>query len=741
MGLAAAALMPGQATAGVYRVANCSDGAPPVTDAFNLFATRGMRITKACASRNEGVGGLIVGNTVRSKRNVKRGAYAQVSLEAPPGSTFLAYDWKGQSKRTDCRYALQVWAEVPNAKPLVIHNRPANKACPKKKHRQRGKLHFTGFDVRGAVRIVHRVVCVGDSKRRYCSASGRNEISTYSAAVTVQDDVPPTVQVHQDTALTRGEWINGDQPVNYDAVDTAGVESAQLLIGNVPAGTHDRPCVLATPPTQSDPRVSFTTAVPCPNGQGQIIPNLARAAEGSHPLVVVATDPAGNVGRSQELTARIDRTAPARVDVGVEGGETWRKRNDFAVKWTNPFEADRAPIVAAVRKLCPVAGGNCITSETAGPNIARLGVPVPKPGEWTVSLWRRDAAGNASDLMASVPARLRYDPEPPQLGFEIPVPSDPTLVAVRATDSVSGVVDGGIELGAVNSGVWQTLPVQREGERFVARIDDTKFAPGLYQLRARAVDHAGNEASTTLRSDGQSMTLNLPVRVVSALQTTFEQERTVRERVRRKGRIRVVRKRVVVPSQSARVLFGESAQVGGRLVAPDGSGIAGANVSVVAVSPFGVEEVIDTVQTAPDGGFRYTASGIANRTLRFVYAGSSVILPTHSELAMTVPASTTLRVNKHRLRNGQTVIFSGPVSTLPLPPEGKLIEMQVKQPGRWQTFKTVRTDAAGQFQVRYKFRRTSGVVDYFFRVRLPAEAGYPFTAGVSRVVRVRVSGP
>jgi hypothetical protein len=56
MGLAAAALMPGQATAGVYRVANCSDGAPPVTDAFNLFATRGMRITKACASRNEGVG-------------------------------------------------------------------------------------------------------------------------------------------------------------------------------------------------------------------------------------------------------------------------------------------------------------------------------------------------------------------------------------------------------------------------------------------------------------------------------------------------------------------------------------------------------------------------------------------------------------------------------------------------------------------------------------------------------------
>ena len=147
------------------------------------------------------------------------------------------------------------------------------------------------------------------------------------------------------------------------------------------------------------------------------------------------------------------------------------------------------------------------------------------------------------------------------------------------------------------------------------------------------------------------------------------------------------------------------------------------------------------MQTGADGSFAYTATGVANRTLRFAYAGSPGILPAQSELAMTVPASTELRVNRHRLRNGQTVIFRGPVRTGPLPPEGKLLEMQVRQPGRWQTFKTVRSDAAGQFEVRYTFRRTSGVVDYRFRVRLPAEAGYPFTAGVSRVVTVRVKGP
>ena len=36
----------------------------------------------------------------------------------------------------------------------------------------------------------------------------------------------------------------------------------------------------------------------------------------------------------------------------------------------------------------------------------------------TVSLWRRDAAGNEAESMASVPVTLRYDPDAPQLGFE-----------------------------------------------------------------------------------------------------------------------------------------------------------------------------------------------------------------------------------------------------------------------------------------------------------------------------------
>jgi hypothetical protein len=159
-------------------------------------------------------------------------------------------------------------------------------------------------------------------------------------------------------------------------------------------------------------------------------------------------DPAGNTGEAAPVTARIDRTPPGRVDVGVEGGDAWRSRNDFAVAWSNPDEGDRAPIVAAVQKLCPAAGGDCARSEHVAPGVARLATPVPGPGAWTVSLWRRDAASDEADSMASVPVTLRCDPDAPQLGFEPTVPSDPTLVAVKATDAVSGVADGGIEISA-----------------------------------------------------------------------------------------------------------------------------------------------------------------------------------------------------------------------------------------------------------------------------------------------------
>ena len=80
--------------------------------------------------------------------------------------------------------------------------------------------------------------------------------------------------------------------------------------------------------------------------------------------------------------------------------------------------------------------------------------------------------------------------------------------------------------------------------------------------------------------------------------------------------------------------------------------------------------------------------------------------------------------------------------SLPLPPTGKLIELQVRQPsGEWTTFRTLRTDSSGRWALRYRFRYVACDTRYRLRVRIPGEAGYPFDTGVSRRHAVVVRGP
>ena len=240
-----------------------------------------------------------------------------------------------------------------------------------------------------------------------------------------------------------------------------------------------------------------------------------------------AQDTAGNIGDSPAVTARIDNTPPGRVDVSVEGGDgvaqPQRLRGGVDQPARGRPRADRGRRATSSARS---SAGAAAAGEQAGADLSRFGVAVPAPGEWTVSLWRRDAAGNESEDAASVPVTLRYDPEPPQLGFEPPSAADPTLVAVAGDRQ--GLRAGGrrrSRSARAGSGIWQALPTQKDGSRLLARIDDAALPAGGYLLRARAADQAHNEASTDRRLDGQPMALTLPVRIVSTMQAGFERVR------------------------------------------------------------------------------------------------------------------------------------------------------------------------------------------------------------------------
>ncbi|HKH16611.1 MAG TPA: hypothetical protein VKA57_03720, partial [Solirubrobacteraceae bacterium] len=183
------------AVAGEYAVANCQ--ADPLnfsTQAFDNFATRGMKIRRACNPEGPGLRGLITSNVVRAGR-VARGAVALATITAPPGTRFTRFRWAGTARRRDCRYALQLWADADDIAPIPMINVRANRRCPRPAFAQAAGYRSRTFDVNGATQIVQRVICVGGNGKNYCSSRSSNYLRTYKAQVGIVDPLPPTASI------------------------------------------------------------------------------------------------------------------------------------------------------------------------------------------------------------------------------------------------------------------------------------------------------------------------------------------------------------------------------------------------------------------------------------------------------------------------------------------------------------------------------------------------------------------
>jgi hypothetical protein len=288
---------------------------------------------------------------------------------------------------------------------------------------------------------------------------------------------------------------------------------------------------------------------------------------------------------------------------------------------------------------------------------------------------------------------LRFDPEPPQLGFEAPSADDPTRISVLATDRVSGVGGGEIEISPAGSGTWQVLPTAKEGDHLVTRVNDAALPAGEYELRASASDLANNIGATDHRRDGQPMRLRLPLRSTTAMKAGAIDRRVVN----RKGKKGKVHRTVLEPR--VKVSFGRRVRLGGRLVNSAGHPLSGAKVVVYSQllegkEPVdGTEELDDTVTTDADGRFAYSVEARSSHQFRFVYGGTATILPVEDQAIVRVKATSTFSVSADHVLNGDSVTFSGRVRGRPLPAKGKLIELQVEaSTDEWQTFRTIRSD-------------------------------------------------
>jgi hypothetical protein len=716
---------PGRADAGEFTITDCgADGGSYATSAFEDFATRGMRWRRACDPQGPGLRGLVTANVASSGR-VAEGAQSAFVMEAPPGTAFSRFRWSGAMHRRDCRYALQIYAVRPDESAVPIKNVRANHSCPPSGDAQAsGWPHPRAYDLGGATRIVQRVVCMGGSGQQSCSARGQNYVQTFTAEATVVDDSGPSVSIVPDGPFARGEWVRGPQALGFEASDNVGIKEAWSSSSGGEAGVGEaRAC-------------DYAQRVPCPNGAGRLRVETEHLPEGTQELHVTAMDAAGNQSASAPATVRIDNAAPGAVPVAVEGSEAWRNRNAYNLAWQNPPEVDRAPIVAAHYRLCRAGTNECSLGESSGAGVAAIAnLSVPAPGEWELRIWRQDAAGNQQPENASVPVKLRFDPEPPQLGFEALSPSDPTRVSVQATDSLSGIGGGEIAISRVGSGAWQVLPTTPEAGHLTTRIDDASLPPGEYELKATAHDQAGNLASTSQQLDGQPMKVILPLRTSMSLGAGIvEKRRAHRHHDGSKT------PKVTVLVRDSEVKYGKKVRFAGHLVDSRGNALAGAQVQVFALPKEGAEQQVATLTTDGEGKFGYELAAQASQEIRFAYAGDSTHLPAEGKASLDVSGASSLKVNHEHVLNGQSVEFSGRVRGRPLPATGKLVELQVLLSERWQTFRTARSELDGTWSISYHFKRTCGIARFPFRLFLPEEAGYSLTAGTSRHVTVKVKG-
>jgi hypothetical protein len=263
---------------------------------------------------------------------------------------------------------------------------------------------------------------------------------------------------------------------------------------------------------------------------------------------------------------------------------------------------------------------------------------------------------------------------------------------------------------------------------------------GEYQLRATASDKAGNLASTESKVGGGSMRVTLPLRTPTSLSAGIIHRHEATRTVHRKGKTHKVRHTVTGLERKVTTEVGKKITLAGRLTDAAGDAIAGATVQVYATPPEEAEAQVATLTAGANGGFAYETKAATSAYLRFAYAGTATTLPTEAGAELLVHGRSSLKVNHDHVLNGHAVIFSGRVDGLPLPAAGKLLELQVRLSHEWSTFRTTRSAPDGTWRIRYPFKRTCGKQTFRFRVRLPAEAGWPLLAGESDPVAVHVRG-
>jgi Bacterial Ig domain len=290
-----------------------------------------------------------------------------------------------------------------------------------------------------------------------------------------------------------------------------------------------------------------------------------------------------------------------------------------------------------------------------------------------------------------------------------------TPVSVRATASDNH------SLNRVEFSIAGRTAVVDRGSPWEATLDTAGLPSGPHPVSVRAVDQTGRAATA-------SGTVTLDP-IPNGARAARDAKMTAGFGKRRP------KPRVTVP-------YGTTTYVRGKLTNGAGLPITGAVIRVftrVLSDDRGFRE-LPPVSTGLDGGYAYRAPRGPSRQILLTYTPfAEDTQPSVTKLVrMATRAGIVMRAGRHAVGPGGRVKFTGHLKGGRVPRKGVLVSLQGHQRGfGWRTFRTVRAKH-GRFKGSYRFIRAGRGTAVRFRATVRQQAGYPWAAGRSRPVTVRI---
>ncbi len=581
---------------------------------------------------------------------------------------------------------------------------------------------FTGFaDYR---RFFFELTCMRPAG---CDRSGWNGVDANSIVLLLNDAAP--VDLHltgTGSAPLNGQWVRGAQTATYVWSDQgSGIRLEWIDIDGARNFTidHASECNIGYSQVNGEFARDFQAcAVAAGIGRGDTF-DTAAFPDGAHTLRACAQDYGQYIGlygsggaSCDQTTIHTDNTAPgAPVGLEVTSANPARYLPRVGARWGLPSNSG-SPIVKVHYEEIDAAGKVVVPEQTVSAlnptELPAIDGPV-QAGAYRLRVWLEDQVGfTGPPALAPIP----HDTTPPSAPQGLSVTTPQTSRALDGFDvHWRNLTDAGSPIDAVH---YQVLDAS--GKVVVGTHD----LPGDNPQAIPNLDTPQAQGKGTLRlwlSDAEG---NVGAPVTAPLSYDC-----VRSEV---GGGTNLSASFGTGDGSALVNEGQGATLSGTVQGAN----AGASICVFSrVTTDQERQFLGVAMTGTGGEYRFAVPAGPSREVIAAYR------PGQRELSASATVETivhpTFALRRKVIHNKGFGIFTG---SIPGPHNGNVIVVLQVRDGKkkWRAFRRYRTREDGQFTLRYRFTHTQKPTTFVTRAQVREQSGYPYEAGDSDPLGLRV---